>query len=251
MSNPPGTDFNLALTTGSAFDFNLARIDAVGRSGLRNLAIDGDLLNRVTPSEAVAFGLTPRAVGGVNLPKDQLGVISVRGDARAGSVRAAGVQGLAFSSLTGPRGRSLPASRVTANLAVSVFRQGTRLVPAHGTFSVPVLELHPVALFLQTRRGRRLDPRAVRFQDTVRDGKSNIATGEVKAARSVSRIQSIRFTGPGGVYRTHQPVGSSPHAAATGPALSPELVDLVLEKHHQSNERRAFPRIRGARRLGR
>jgi hypothetical protein len=231
VSNPAGTGFDLALTTGSASDFNLARLDAVGRAGLRNLAIDGDLLDRITPAEAVVFGLSPRAPGGVNLPKDQLGVIAVRGDARVGSIRAAGVQGLAFSSLTSPRGRTLRASRAGANQAALLLRRGTRLVQAHGTFRVPVLERHPVTLFLKTRRGQRLDPRAVRFQDTVQDGKSNLATVVMKASRSGARIVSIRFTGPGGTYRTGQPVGRSPIALATRDGLSPGAVDVVLENY--------------------
>jgi hypothetical protein len=97
---------------------------------------------------------------------------------------------------------------------------------------VPVLELHPVKLFLETQhRGRRFDPRAVRFWDTVRDGRSIIATVDVKTARSRSRIVSIRFTGHGGAYRTHQPAGLSPNAVAAGHGLSPEVVDVVLEKH--------------------
>jgi hypothetical protein len=111
-------------------------------------------------------------------------------------------------------------------------RPGLRFNPrAHGTFRVPVLELHPVTLFLKTRPGLRFNPRAVRFRDTVQDGRSNTATVDVKAARSGSRIVSIRFAGHGGAYRTHQPVGPSPSVVANGHGLSPEAVDVVLEEH--------------------
>ena len=240
VANPTMASFDLALTTGSASEFNLARLDAIGRAGLRNLAIDGDLLDRVTPSEATFFGLPARAVGGVNLPKDHLGVIAVRGDVRIGSIQAAGVQGLAFSSLTGPHGQSLPASRVDGKLAAKALRKGTRLVAAHGTFHVPVLERHPVTLFFKSRRGQPFDSRPVSLRDTVQDGKSNTATVSVKVTRSGSRIQSIRFTGPGGVYRTRQPVGTSPHSVATGHTLSPRLVDAVLAKHPRIHRKQSF-----------
>jgi hypothetical protein len=98
------TGFDRALYTGSASDFSLARLDAVGRAGIRNPAIDGDLPDQVTPAYAIKIDLSPRALGGVNLPRDQLRVIAVRGDIRLGSVQAAGLHGLAFSWSTDPRG---------------------------------------------------------------------------------------------------------------------------------------------------
>ncbi len=229
--NPTGARFDLALQTGSSSQFTLARLDSVGPSGIHNLLIDGSLLNRVSQAEADFFGLPTGSPGGVNLPKDTLGVVAVRGDASVGSIRAAALQGVAFSSLTGPKGRTLDAARVDSNKAAAVLRRGTRLVQANGVFQVSVLEQHGVSLFFKTGRGRRFDKRPVRFFDTIVDGKSNQAHVDVGAGRAGSRIHSIRFTAPGGLYRTRQPIGPARVSVAAHPGLAARAVDAVLETH--------------------
>jgi hypothetical protein len=172
--NPTGVRFDLGLDASSGASFNLAALDGVGHSALRNLAIDGALLGRVSPADATKIGLSPNARGGVNLPDDRLGVIAVSGDIPVGSVHAAAVQGLAFGSLSGPRGRLLAASQARPKIAASILRPGTRLVQAEDTFRVPVFAHQPVTLFLDA--GPKGFVRAVQLSQSARDGEPNLAT---------------------------------------------------------------------------
>jgi hypothetical protein len=78
----------------------------------------------------------------------------------------------------------------------------------------------------------------------LRDGRSNTATVETTTARAGSRILSIRFANPGGAFRTREPVGRAPRKVVLAHALSPELVDRVLESRRERHAQHPLARLR-------
>ncbi|MGE3821818.1 MAG: hypothetical protein AB7I30_20585, partial [Isosphaeraceae bacterium] len=191
VDNPSGSSFDLALSTASSLGFDLANLRALGRAGVRHLTVDGDV-----------------RAGSIVLPLDKLGVVAARGDVRAGSIRAASVEGVAFATITGPRGRTLPSAHVGPALAAATLRRGTRLAPVNGAFSARVLEGHPVSVYLRTGWGRGFDPRVVRLLDQSHDGLPNTAVLVAESRGAFSRLHSIRFNGSGGEIRTRLPIGA-------------------------------------------
>ena len=137
------------LSTGATdpfTNFNVARIDSVGVSGLRNLAVEGSLLPGISLAAEGFFGDdTDNEMGGVYLPKDDIAGIGIRDYAPENSIVAGEIQGVSFGSFTNAQGVVEPGSSATSADAARLLGAGTKIVQAGSvsgtgteTFRVPV-----------------------------------------------------------------------------------------------------------------
>ena len=117
ITNPEALprEFNLELLVpGSATDkFDLALVDSTGNaaSGVSNIAVQGDILNKLTAPELALFAnLTAASRTGVVLPADAITGLEVSGQLPIGEVDVAGIEGLAFAVLTTAAGAPISVS---------------------------------------------------------------------------------------------------------------------------------------------
>jgi hypothetical protein len=207
--------FDLSLVSSTAAKFELSRLDAVGTSGIRSVAVGGDILPGVTAAQATYFGFPATTPGGVRLPADALAAVAARGDVVAGTLQAASLQAVGFGSATA-NGVTTPAESATKNDAAGLLAPGTATVPANDTFLVPFGEARKVVLFLDTGPST-FDVKGVLFADQIVDNAS--VTAAVKAV--AGGIKTVSLTGDGGSIQTAQPIATS--ITSTGP-----LGDLTL-----------------------
>jgi hypothetical protein len=242
--------YDLSLVTYNDWaKFNLARLDAAGISGVRNVAIEGDVLKAVS-SQAANFFQVPGANGttvadstpaGVRLLLDKLAGVGVRDYLPAGYIQAMSIQGLAFGSYTTPNGSLATGSAANGNAAAGLLVSGTAIVQANDTFRVPFADLatQQVVLFLATATGGGgfsnanvslvvqgvPSPNAAGTGNTITP--SNVARGAATALVAVSGIpagsviQTISLRGDGASIQTSQYIASA--ITSTGP-----LGDLQL-----------------------
>jgi hypothetical protein len=190
ISNNNSVPFDLSLTTSTADKFNLAQLSAVGKSFIRDVAIEGDLLS-----------------GGIHLPQDTLGCVAAQGNVIAGSVQTVSVQAVAFGSIT-ESGVTIPAESAKKGDAAALLAPGTATVLANGTFYVPFAEGRPVALFLDTGPGI-FDVNDVLFTDQITDNLSVTAVVTAVSGRITStgaNTSAILLQGDGGSIQTALPI---------------------------------------------
>ena len=176
--------YDLSLNTyNDLAKFNLARLDSNGISGLRNVAIEGDLLPAVTSLAEGWFGpsltqLVASSIGGVVLPLDALADVAVRDFAPQYRIQAKTIQAVAFGSFLGVNDLPQPAWDSTASDALLLLTSDTRVVQAVDTFRVPFTDVaaEQVAFYLSTDpNGGVLDSRPVLFTVEPDVGPSNAA----------------------------------------------------------------------------
>jgi hypothetical protein len=251
--------FDLSLVTyNDAAKFNLARLDAAGVSGIRNVAVEGDVLTAVTP-QAAAFFQLPGPNGstiadatppGIRLPLDNLAGVGVRDFLPNNIVQAASIQAVAFGSHEEENGQIQTGAAAKGEDAADTLVAGTAIVQAKDTYRVPFADLpsQQVALFLATAvGGGRFDddsivfvvqgvssPNATGTANVVTQ--SNVARGAVVALVTAvpttdshgrpadSVVQSISLRGDGASISTEQYVAGS--ITSTGP-----LGDLTLDNN--------------------
>jgi hypothetical protein len=247
---PDQYDLSLVVYNDTA-KFNLARLDADGVSGVRNVAVEGDILTSVTPGKVANFFKVGTGIdtnpAGVRLPLDKLAGVGVRDYVPNGSIQAASIQAVAFGSHTSVKGVIEPGAVALASDAASLLTPGTALVQAIDTFRVPFADLatQQVALFLVTLpTGGGFDSNNIILvvQGVSRpnaDGTANIVTPSNTARGAVtalvttvptfdkfgrglgSVVKSIDLRGDGGSVLSKQAITNS--MTSTGP-----LGDLTL-----------------------
>jgi hypothetical protein len=260
ITNGVGTapdQYDLSLVVyGDAVKFNLARLDAAGVAGVRNVAIEGDVLTAVSPG-ASAFFKVPGPNGsvvldktpaGIRLPLDKLAGVAVRDYAPNGSIQAAGIQAMAFGSHTGIDGKIATGASANWFDAGRLLTTGTKILQAVDTYRVPFADLatQTVGLFLATAKGggRFDDFNIVFLVESVctpnAAGTANVVT-PCNAARGAvvalvtavptfdsrgrlqnSVVQSVDLRGDGGSIVTEQWIAGA--ITSTGP-----LGDLLLQ----------------------
>src|SRR5262249_46766228 len=91
-TGPDQYDLSLVVYNDAA-KFNLARLDAEGVSGIRNVAVEGDILTSVTPGKVANFFKVGTGIdtnpAGVRLPLDKLAGVGVRDYVPNRSIQAA------------------------------------------------------------------------------------------------------------------------------------------------------------------
>jgi hypothetical protein len=197
IDNGVGTgidQFDFVMTTADdVAKFNLARLDATGSSGVRNVSVEGDLLAKVTPLAQQVFGLSS-ADGGIRLPQDQVAGVAIRDYAPPSSIQLQSIQGVAFGSTTRLSvNHVVYGTSLVPTDAASLLIQGTAIVQAEDTFLVPFADLfnQQVAFFLDDKpntQSNQFDNADIVF--TVQaDGaqKENIARGAVTALIAVAK----------------------------------------------------------------
>ena len=153
-------DFSL-ITYNDTAKFNLARLDAAGVSGIRNVAVEGDILTAVTTA-ALAFIANDQSPAGIDLPADQLAGVGVRDYAPAGSIAAGSIQAVAFGSTTRNKNQLETGAAANGNDAAALLTSATAIVPAGSTngsttetFRVPFADLasQQVGFFMDDNPG--------------------------------------------------------------------------------------------------
>jgi YD repeat-containing protein len=132
--------------------FNLARVDALNssgsptRSGLRNLAVTGNLLATLTPGALSFFGLPAGTPGGVQLPQDALASVAAQNNVVAGTIQAT-------KRVNSSSRRNLSANRAKAgkislgtNHVSSWGDPGFTIIPSHFEFTLPNTSTPPMPL---------------------------------------------------------------------------------------------------------
>ncbi len=254
--SPVADQYDLSLVTyNDVAKFNLARLDAAGVSGVRNVAVEGDLLPAVTAGAASFFMLPGNAIdatpAGVRLGQDVLAGVAVRDYAPNGFIQAAGIQAVAFGSHTRPDGRSEPGAAAHQDDAARLLTAGTAVVQASDTFRVPFADLpaQQVGFFLDTdEHGGHFDNNNIAFivqgvgaPNTTLTGNvvtpSNVARGAVTALVSAAKtfdahgnledsvVQTVDLRGDGASFLTEQFIAAG--VTSTGP-----LGDLTYQADH-------------------
>jgi len=244
------------VTYNDAAKFNLARLDAGGVSGVRNVAVEGDVLTAVTARAALFFQV-PASDGtlvqdatpaGIRLPMDDLAGVGVRDFVPNHVIQAHSIQAVAFDShVEEHNGRIESGADSDADDAADLLTSGTAIAQANDVYRVPFADLpsQQVALFLATdKNGGRFDNDSIEFVvqgvgSPNAAGTSNVVTPSnaargavvalVSAAPTVDQhgrpddsvVRSIRLRGDGASIRTEQYVAES--ITSTGP-----LGDLTL-----------------------
>ena len=260
---PDQYDFSL-ITYNDVAKFNLARLDAAGIAGVRNVSVEGDVLTAVS-SQAENFIQVPGPNGttvadsnpaGVYLPLDNLAGVGVRDYLPAGFIDASSIQALAFGSFTFSNGSILTGAVANANEAGRLLAPSTVIAQANDTFRVPFADLptEQVGLFLGTPQGGgKFDnsnvvlvvegvptPNATDTGNIITP--SNVARGAAIALVYVvptsangrlgnSVIQSIALFGDGGSIQTSQYIAGQlggPGITTPGISSTGPLGDLDL-----------------------
>jgi hypothetical protein len=244
-SQPDQFDLSLVVWNDRA-KFNLARLDASGVSGVRNVAIEGDLLSSVSPAATAFFvlpnGTTDASPAGVDLPLDRLAGVGVRDFASNGSIAAKSIEAVAFGSFLDRRHTIELGTCACESDAEQLLACGTSIVQAGSTngqnaesFRVPFADLknEHVAFFVATEeypRGFSNDTMAFTVQGidnglTVQP--NNVARGAVTALISVTRpldkhgrpedaiVQTVALNGDGGSIQSDQFIAQG--ITSTGP----------------------------------
>jgi hypothetical protein len=229
---PDQFDVSLVVWSDTA-KFNLARLDANGVSGIRNVAVEGDVLQSVTPRAASFFVLPGGSVdttpAGVQLPQDNVAGVGVRDFLPAGFVYAASVQALAFGAFL-EAGALAGGDTAMAHDAEGLLAAGTAIAQAKDqeVFRVPFADPWKVGFFINTKGNGHFDPQNIVFTD--QSGADQVA-GDVRGAvtalvqsaltykpngqPSSSVVQAIDLRGDAGAIQTEQQIFG--RVTSTGP----------------------------------
>ncbi|MBI3863521.1 MAG: hypothetical protein HY290_16645, partial [Planctomycetia bacterium] len=222
LSSADDVPFDLELITSSASEFDLARLDANGTSGIRNVVVEGNVLAGMTAAMADFLQLSANAPGGVRLAGDKLNGVFAEDNIQGGTIATASIQAVSFGSVT-TGGVTTLAGSATSATALSTLAAATGLAQARGTYVIPFSESQKVAAFLVTgSTASGFDGAPVLLTDQIVDNQSLIAVVKSTAAAGANAtIQSIDLYGNGGAIQTAQWIQAS--ITSTGP-----LGDLIL-----------------------
>ncbi len=134
--------------------FNLGRLDVVGtgtgvaNAGIRNVAVEGDLLPTIAPEVAAFLGLATN-LGGIRLPLDKLTGVGVSGFVPQRYIQSASLQGVSYGSMKLDNGKVVEAIVTLPGQAGELLAASTGYAQAvtGTTFRVPFAVNHAVALY--------------------------------------------------------------------------------------------------------
>jgi hypothetical protein len=232
---PDQFDLSLVVYSHTA-KFNLARLDASGVSGVRNVDVEGDLLTSVSAQAASSFAQDTNPAG-IRLPNDHLAGVGIRDYAPNGYIQVRSIQAVAFGSCTAPNGTIETGAAANSSAPLALLAPGTAIVQANDTFRVPFTDQssQQVALFLVTSpTNLGFDSHSVVFQvegilspnsagtanvttpsNTARGAVTALVTAAPPSKGAASVIQTVAFRGDGASIQTSQWISSS--ITSTGP----------------------------------
>jgi hypothetical protein len=194
-SNPSVNPFDLSLVTyHDAAKFNLARLDAAGIAGIRNVAIEGDLRKAVTAGAAGFFKVPTTTPGGVRLGLDALAGVAVRDYAPNGYIQAKSIQAVAFGSHTRSDGKLETGAVAQAVEAARLLAAGTAIVQANNTYRVSFADLpaQQVGFFLATEpRGGKFDSQNIALVVQALTTANAALTANIVTPQNVARGAAI------------------------------------------------------------
>ncbi|MGN6642873.1 MAG: beta strand repeat-containing protein, partial [Verrucomicrobiota bacterium] len=223
-SSPTTERFDLVLVAHSATaKFNLAYLEAVGNSGISNVAVEGDLLGAISQPALDFLALAAGTRSGVNLPLDNLAGVAVRDTLLIGRINVAGIQGLAFANLIDERGTPVNIQKALSSTGKPVvlwnlLGSQAALLPATEAFLIPFSETQTVQLYAQVDRDLSLDL-VLSFTDQIVDDASIRASVQIQPAlekKAVAAINRIDFIGDGASVDSQYAVGSITSTGALG-----------------------------------
>jgi hypothetical protein len=238
ITNNVGTgrdQYDLSLVTyNDAAKFNLARLDAAGVAGVRNVDVEGDVLKTVS-SQASGFFPGDTTPAGIRLPLDNLAGVGVRDFVPNASIQAASTQELAFGSHATGTGQIVTGAASTGSDAQALLVSGTAMVYANDTYRAPFADLAAQQVqefFVTNSSGGSFNSNGIRL--TVQSVTSPNAAGTANVVTLVPTynskgqlqspvVQSIALRGDGGSFSTQQPFSATASITSTGP-----LGDLAI-----------------------
>jgi hypothetical protein len=234
--------YDLSLVTyNDAAKFNLARLDANGIAGVRNVAVEGDILTKVTAAATSFFG-SDSSPAGVYLPQDNLAGVEVRDFFPLASVNAKTIQAVAFGSSVSTNGVIVTGANDTGSAARNVLTTSTLIIKAGSlnvsageVFRVPFADLatQQVQFFIDTsttnggfdNKDVDFTVQAITTANASGTGNNtvpmNVARGAVVALVTAAEtfnpqgilksevMQNIFLEGDGGSLTTFQPIGNA------------------------------------------
>jgi len=242
-SSPAVDQYDLSLVTyNDTAKFNLARLDAADKSGIRNVDVEGDVLTAVS-SQASSFFPGDNTAAGIRLPQDNLAGVGVRDFIPNSSIKAVSIQAVAFGSHATGTGQMVTGAASLGTDAQALLASGTAMVYTNDTYRVPFADLptQQVQLFLVTNpsggsfnnNGILLTVQGVTSPNGAGTVNlvtlSNVARGAATALVKMvptydSRgnllspvVQSIDLRGDGGSIQTQQPFSATASITSTGP----------------------------------
>ena len=206
---PVARSFNLVLAVinSSTAKFNLSRVDAYlgGKTGVSNIALQGDLLISLTIPELQLFtDLTTTSLGGVVLPADSITGVEVSGRLPIGFINVAGIEGLAFSVLTTALGVPVAllgslGSATNPQVLWNLLGSKAALNFATDAFVIPFNETGSVKLYAHDKTSLDLQLVAT-FADQLNDNAPITAYVQIVpslAKKSNPLISNLAFVGAG------------------------------------------------------
>ena len=237
---PDQFDFSL-ITDNDTAKFNLVRLDATGNSGvsgIRNIAVEGDILTKVTPAASTFFA-PDSSPAGIYLPQDNLAGVGVRDYVPNHSINAKSIQAVAAGIFAQPNGLLVTGTSANYTNADGLLTPGTAIVTANSTFRVPFATQYPVAFFFGTLSTQTIfGQQDVLFTDE--QANSSVTTdprGGVTALVTIvssplgssptyrSGITGIAFNGNGGSILTGLTIARS--ITSTGPLGDIDLTNAA------------------------
>ncbi len=227
-AKPGSQQYDLSFDTwNDAAKYNLARLDVVNSSGgpaasgIRDVSVDGDVLNQVTPAGQAFLGLSTNQ-GGIRLPLDNLAGVGIRDYAPQRAIQAASIQSVAFGSASQDNGKVIDGSQANYTNAGELLTTSTAFSQATNgtTFRVPFADKHNVALFfVSLANTHNFDLQGVVFADEHSQGgiasdprggvtalvTTNLAlAGTAPGTTRRAQLTSVALTGDGGSFTTGQ-----------------------------------------------
>ncbi|HZV34624.1 MAG TPA: hypothetical protein VFB72_08645, partial [Verrucomicrobiae bacterium] len=190
VTNPGVVRFDLALVTYSATaKFNLCLLDASGNAGLRNITVEGNILNFINAPSLAFFGLDARSQPGVVLPQEDIAGVEASGSIPVDVITVGGIEAVAFGTLLGTNGLPIAVSNVVGShldpgILSNLLGPGTTLIPPVDMLRLPSLQGINSSLYIYSTSNRLMNY-ANLFTNQVADDNSLTTFVDIPTGRQV------------------------------------------------------------------
>jgi len=226
-SKPVACSYNLALlvTNSSTAKIDLTRVDSTsgGATGISNISVAGDILASLSTIDLQYFtNLTTSSKYGVVLPADTITGVEVSGILPVDAVDVAGLEGLAFATLTTAAGVPInitnPLGSPSSEAVLwNYLGSDATVVSATNAFVVPFNQTNSVRLFAHDDMNLDME-RVMTLTDETADNLPITAAVQIMPTSSSLNpyVQSVVFTGTGASLSSPLSVASITSTGALG-----------------------------------